>query len=330
MKKGINGPLPASAPHPVPGKKVWIISFLESDPGGHVLSEGTKEAVAAAGWTPTVFDGAGDPSKWQAGIRLAASAKADAVIILAFDCAPVKGAIEEAKAAGIKLAGVYAADCPGKPLLDTTVTYAGLDERPVDYSAWAKLIGLGKGWLIVDATGGKADTIVFNVKDLAAPKAATDLFLQDNRKCTGCTVHEVSMTLSDLGPGVTAKAQAALLRNPNANSVFIPFDGVGLSVAPAVVESGRKRSLFVVGNEGNAPSLDLIRRNSGQDASMGIPHAWSGWAVVDGLVRLFAGQDQVPSGMGLYAVDAHNVPASGGFVPPVDFRANYRKIWGVR
>lgn len=210
------------------------------------------------------------------------------------------------------------------------MTYSGLNHQPVDYSTWAELIGLGKGWLIVDATNGKADTLVFNIQDLAAPKAATDLFMKDNKKCTECVVHEIPITLSDLGPGVTAKAQAALLQHPQSNSIFIPFDGVGLSVAPAVVESGRKHSIFVVGNEGNSPSLDLIRHDRGQTASMGIPHSWSGWAAVDGLVRLVAGEKPVPSGMGLYAVDAKNVPAEGGFEAPVDYRANYRKIWGMQ
>jgi ribose transport system substrate-binding protein len=329
MRTGITGDLPLTAPRPAEGKDVWVISFLEADPGGHVLSEGTKEAVEAAGWTPTVFDGAGDPSKWQAGINQAVAAGADAIILLAFDCSPVKGPLQAAKSQGIKVAGVYAGDCKEDPQIDVNVTYAGLDRSPIDYTSWAQLIGLAKGWLIVDETEGRSNTLAFTIQDLAAPKAADDKFLEDVAKCADCTVTTVPVTLSEVGQGVTAKAQAALLQHPDANSAFVSFDGVALSIAPAIVGAGKQKSIFAVGNEGNGPTLDLIRNGRGLSASMGIPHAWSGWAAVDGLVRSFAGQEPVPSGMGLYAIDATNVPSSGGFEAPVDFRKNYRDIWAA-
>ena len=45
---------------------------------------------------------------------------------------------------------------------------------------------------------------------------------------------------------------------------------------------------------------------------------------------VFLGQKPVDSGIGWTMVDAeHGLPASGEFVPPVDFKAEYQKAWGV-
>jgi hypothetical protein len=53
---------------------------------------------------------------------------------------------------------------------------------------------------------------------------------------------------------------------------------------------------------------------------------------VDDLNRLFSGQSaaQLPdTGIGLQLVDkTHNLPSSGAYVPPVNFEADYLKVWG--
>jgi ribose transport system substrate-binding protein len=62
---------------------------------------------------------------------------------------------------------------------------------------------------------------------------------------------------------------------------------------------------------------------------------------VDAANRLLAGEKpaQIPNeGFGYQIIDKdHNVPPSGPYVPlnmktkkPVDFKATYRKVWGVR
>ena len=44
----------------------------------------------------------------------------------------------------------------------------------------------------------------------------------------------------------------------------------------------------------------------------------------------FLGQPPADSGIGWTMVDKdHNLPASGEFVPPVDFQAQYKAAWGV-
>lgn len=76
--------------------------------------------------------------------------------------------------------------------------------------------------------------------------------------------------------------------------------------------------------------MDLVRSGKGRYFGVGFSNVWEGWAAIDGLNRLLNGQKPANSGMGVQLYDAdHNTPASGGYVPPVDFHAAYRASWGV-
>ena len=77
--------------------------------------------------------------------------------------------------------------------------------------------------------------------------------------------------------------------------------------------------------------MDIIREGGvGVQAGVGTPARWEGFAGIDALLRLFAGDPVAGSGIGLQVFDAdHNLPAEGRYVPPVDFESAYKKAWGV-
>ena len=84
-----------------------------------------------------------------------------------------------------------------------------------------------------------------------------------------------------------------------------------------------------MGGEGFAPELDLIRKGTVTAANV-ISSDWTGWASVDTMNSLFLKQKPVDSGIGWTITDkTHNLPASGEFVPPVDYKSSYKKAWGV-
>jgi ribose transport system substrate-binding protein len=73
-----------------------------------------------------------------------------------------------------------------------------------------------------------------------------------------------------------------------------------------------------------------MRTHQGVSAVMIAPSDWTGWAAVDTLNNLFQGKAPAFSGLGWQLVDpAHNLPASGPWVSPIDFKAIYKKAWGV-
>jgi ribose transport system substrate-binding protein len=157
-------------------------------------------------------------------------------------------------------------------------------------------------------------------------------FTDELAKCGGCKiVAEVDFKAAELGPTLQQKAASALLQHPTANAVKIPYTAAAiLGIAPAVVQSGRKDKLYVMGGEGFEPELDLLRTGKGVTAVNIVASDWTGWAAVDTLNSLFLGQQPADSGLGWQLADAgHNVPAQGPFVASVDFKAAYRKAWGL-
>ena len=96
------------------------------------------------------------------------------------------------------------------------------------------------------------------------------------------------------------------------------------------MQSGRASKLYVMGGEGFAPELDLLRAGQGVNAVNIAPSDWTGWAAIDTLNSVFPDEPPVASGVGWMLTDrTHNGPASGGPRSQTDFEAQYRKAWGT-
>ncbi len=88
--------------------------------------------------------------------------------------------------------------------------------------------------------------------------------------------------------------------------------------------------ITVVGGEGAAPVMDLLRSKRGVDVVLGQSAPWWGYAGVDTAIRTFAGEKAVAEGIGFQLVDrSAEVPAQGGYETAVDFKAAYLKAWGA-
>jgi ribose transport system substrate-binding protein len=333
--KGTDRTPPTAAPKPQPGKKVWIISPGQVGESASIPTNATKEAGEAIGWKMTIFDGKLDPSTYPTGIRQAIAAKADGVILDAIDCAVVKQALVEARAAKVKTVAFYALDCndpsiKGDPLFDGMVNF-GLQYG--DYASLIRAWGAAKADWIIVKTKGKAKVISFKQDEFLIVKYIREGFEQELAKCASCEiVKTVDLTLADFGPKLQQKAQGALLQHPEANAIHAPYDTLmHFGIAAAIMESGRNDQLETIAGEGFPSNIQLIRDNKGQDAANAFPAAWTGYAAVDTLNGLFNGQPPQDSGEGFKLIDReHNMPAPGkGYEPEVDFRTAYKKAWGV-
>jgi ribose transport system substrate-binding protein len=283
----------------------------------------------------TLFDGQLDPSRFVSGIRQAIAAKADGIILDAIDCALVKQALVEARAAKTKTVAYYALDCDdpsvkGEPLYDGNVNF-GSDFG--DYASLTRAWGAVKADWIIVKTLGRAKVVQFKQDQFLVVKYIREGFEQELAKCTTCEmVKTVDFTLADLGPMLQQKAQGALLQHPEANAVHVPYDTpMHLGIGAAVLESGRNDQLEVIAGEGFPSNIQLIRENRGQDAANAFPATWTGYAAVDTLNSIFHGQKPQDSGIGYKLIDReHNLPPPGkGYEPEKDFKSAYRKAWGL-
>jgi len=337
--KGTERAMPDSAPAIAKGKKVWVISCGQAAEGCAVPGNAAIDAGKLVGWDMTIFDGGLNPSKYSDGVRQAIAAHADGIILDVVDCAITKQALQEAKDAGIKLLGLHALDCSdptagsGKNLWDADLYYG---EQFPNYKALVLAFGSTKAdWIMANA-GAKANIIEFRQDELAVVKYINDGFDKEIKAhCPDCKITTVNFVLADLGPKVTAKAQAALAQNPSANAIMVPYDSaLTFGIGSAIDSSGRKSQLKVMGGEGFKSNIEAARKGKQQDAGTGYGFEWEGWATIDSMNRLFNGQDQVDCGCGFKVWDvgppAHNLPPEGqAYQPTADFRTNYKKIWKI-
>jgi ribose transport system substrate-binding protein len=334
--KGTNTPPDATLRRPAPGKKVVVISGGQSALSSSVPSDAAVEAAKVMGWDVSLYDQKLDPTNATALIRQALAAGADGIVLDATDCPFAKQALQEAKAKNVKVVPIYAFDCSdpifgsgGDQLFAGIINYG---KKAADIDAFTKSYGADQAAAVIAATNGKAQVVFFNDSEFTVLRYTGQGFKEELAKCGGCKiVAEVDFKAAELGPTLQQKAQSVLLQHPEANAVKIPYTAAALlGISPAVVASGRKDKLYVMGGEGFQPELDLLRTGKGLNAVNIVASDWTGWAAIDTLNSLFLGQPPADSGLGWQLADKdHNLPASGPFVPQVDFKAAYKKAWGI-
>jgi ribose transport system substrate-binding protein len=317
-------------------KKIVIISAGQASISSSVPVAAAKEAAEAAGWQTDVYDVQLNPANAPGLVRQAIASGADGIVLQAVDCPGVKGPLQEAKAKGIQIVGIYSFDCNDPvfegndpALFSGQINYGAGSE---DIGAFTEKYGADQAKAVIAATGGKAKVIFFNSPTVTVLNYTGKGFKDEIEKCAECEiVADVEFAGSELGPNLQQKVTSALLQHPEANAVKSPYTSATLlGIAPAVVQSGRANKLYVMGGEGFAPELDLLRAGQGVNAVNIAPSDWTGWAAVDTMNSLFAGTPAQDSGLGWQLVDKdNNLTSNGPFVPKTDFKAIYKKAWGV-
>jgi ribose transport system substrate-binding protein len=292
------------------------------------MSAQMKKAATVLGWDLTVYDGKfNQDGAYASGVRQAKAAGAQGIIMNGIDCAAVRQPLIEARSVGIKTIGLGAFDCPETSEFSAVVMPN--PQQPTLHSFQLEW-GRAKAVWLVSSLQGHGKIIDVKVADVTAAAVMDDGFLDVVGNCGRCELVTVQATLSDFSNGgLVQKVNAALVKNPDTKGINVPFDNmVQLAVAPALRSSGAK-NVLVVGGEGDAANLDLIRDGAGQSAAIGVDLGWAAWAAMDTLNRIFAGANLVPNGYGFTAVDAgHNLPPKGQqFQSRVDFRSIYTKTW---
>jgi ribose transport system substrate-binding protein len=332
---GVIGTAPTASVKPKGKVLAWVVSCGQQVPTCAEPAGATVAAANAAGWQAKLCDGKLNPQGWAACIRQGISAKASGIIVIGQDCGSFQAALQEAKAAGIPTVGAGGNDCD---VTGGAKLYSAAVQNLPGYSAqqwWAKLGALQADW-IIGKTGGQAQVLSLQFTDAIWGAWIEDGFVKELGTCGGCkVVGTLKVGNADVASGqLPQKLGTALLKVPTATAVNVPLDGwffAGLS--QAIQSSGRSSQLAVIGAFGEPGNLDLIRKGTGEDATVGFNAEWVGWAGADDLGRLLANQPVQPAGVGLQAIDAmHNMPAAGTsfqYQPPVDYASAYQKAWGV-
>lgn len=328
---GMKGP--DTTPRPAAkGKKIAIITISMANESGLVPAQAAQDAAKQLGWQARIYDVKGDIASITGLIRQALSTNPDGIVVNAVDCSLAKQAFGEAKAKGVPVVAVNAFDCndakanggAGAPLFGAPVNTSGL--TPDQY--WSQ-----NGSLTADATiadsGNKAKVILVEDRTLAGLQWMADSYEKtiDASKGSKIVDHVIFSPADFVSGKLVTLIQSSLTKHPEATYIKSPFTAATIAaIVPAVKTAGR--SIKMVGGEGLGSEMSLIRAGT-VTATSAISGEWLGWAADDTLNSAFRKEKPVDSGLQWVLVDKTNVPASGSFKSPADFKAAYRKAWGV-
>lgn len=332
--KGTNRDVASTPRAAVKGKSVVVISAGQAASSSSVPSNGAVAAAKAIGWNVDLYDAKLDPSNYAPLVRQAIAANVNGIILDAIDCNTVKQPLEEAKAKGIAVVAIYAFDCTDsqagggtEALFSANINYGA---KATDPDAFAGIYGADQANYIIADSQNKAKIIAIQDPEFTVLYWTLKGFSDTIENSGGSEiVSTLEVTVADLSNGqIVPKIQAEIVKHPEATWIKSPYTYVTtIGVAQALGANPNK--IKVMGGEGFADELELIRNGKITAANI-ISSEWVGWASIDTMNSFFLGQEPADSGIGWTMVDKdHNLPASGEFVPPVDFQAQYKAAWGV-
>lgn len=307
---------------PNKGKTVWFISVTQQVANVVQTSQGVQAAGAASGLNVHVFDGAGDPTKFNQGIQQAIAAHASAIIIEGINPALVTAPLAQAKAANIPVVEGQNTD-PGSALPDgiraevsNNFTLGGQD---LAYRA------------LVD-TNCNADILDLYSTLFTAEAASHSGFLQVIQSlCPKCKVTSEQVDFNNIQQSVNTIVRTALLRDPGINLVVPESDTFTLYVVPTLESIGSKLKTY--GMNGINADLAYVREGKSQTVDIAPPPSqYIGWVEIDLVNRILLGIKNLPSGAIPYQlIDSSNVTASLATQFPYfdNYPSQYEKLWGV-
>jgi ribose transport system substrate-binding protein len=319
------------------GKKIFVISCGQVVPGCSVPTAGAVAAGTELGWNITTLDTALDYAKQGGNVDQAIAGGAQGIIMVGNDCLLSPASFQRAKDAHIPVVNIFGADCnepytQGDPVgadLWTEARTAGYTTNPHFWQGY----GIAKAQWVIAKTNGKARVLSFDITNSALDHAQTVVFNAALAKCKTCKVYDVQFKAQDLGPNLQRIAQQAVLQHPDATVVAPENDSVYLAgIQPGLKAAGGKK-LVILGADGTPPGMQLLK--SGElAAELAYSGDWYGWAAADTMNSLLAGKEPRNSGLGWQLIDkGHNmklVGSGGGYQPAINYKAAYRKLWGLK
>lgn len=311
---------PTSSPEPAADMSIVIIPVVL---GGSPLlaAEGVEEAAEALGWSTNVIGGQGTPESYQAAFQSALAEDPDAIVTVSIPESQVADFIPQARDGGVLI--VQAQGLPP----ESGDTY---DAYVTDVSVITSKI---QAWYAIADSDGTAKTLLFWDPNAISLAAGLDAAQAEFDQCSGCEVIETYRHDSALGADPTRGQQVVnslLQQHGDDLEYFLTAYGFGLQTVGTTVAQCNCPTQVTTKN-GEEASLALVEQGL-VELDAGTSATWIGWAAVDQLVRLFAGEEPLgpyDHGLGVRVFDAEHLPPDNQWEPDVDFRSEYMEIWGV-
>src|SRR5581483_2692026 len=139
--------------------------------------------------------------------------------------------------------------------------------------------------------------------------------------------------ISGLTSQLPQQLQAALQSHSDLTYIVGTFDAVALAATDAVRNAGKSGQIKVLGYDGDAPDLALVKKGDIQLADNTTGATEDGWAAADAAARAIAGQklSAITSVTSLVVTKNNFSKIPGGvYNGPTGFKTQFLKLWGKR
>ena len=314
----------AKAPKDV---KLAIVSCSASLKGCQIPSDTAAEVAKGLGWQVAMFDGKANP-KTQESAMLDALAWGANVIIAEFDRLPQHPAAaergEEAERRGGR-GGAGRRHAQPAPEARAGPGRLDLRGRRRQSRSGARHWGLDR-----EGLGGKANVVVFNDLEFEGVTRQHTGVMEALAKCGGCVATEQQFAASQIATNLGQQVVGFLRAHPDVTYVYAPYDPSAFAMVAAIRQAGMGNRIKLASLLGDEENLDLIRRGDVQVADIAFDLQYSGYAVIDQIIRYLNKQPLFePHGENVpYEVlDKTNLPEKGNWASSNGYKEKFQALW---
>ncbi|MDQ7876508.1 substrate-binding domain-containing protein [Microbacterium sp. QXD-8] len=313
---------PEESPPVQEGKFVVLVTCSLASEGCAQPAKAAEEAAEAIGWKVQIIDGKDTADSQNAAVQQALALGPDGIITFAINPASIQGSLELARSQGVKVIASSAADSDLVDFSDIPSAQTWVDSGALlaDYA--------------IAETDGKVKALVLHDTGFDVLEPQHQAFVDRLDECGTCEVLEdQNFTFADLATSVPRLVQQMAQRHPDFNTFYIDYDYAVPSVLQGLRAIGADGKV-VLGSDGTSAAIQLIRDGGGQSATTAYALAWIGWADIDAMNRIFAGESPDPASAVLTRklIDqqvALDQDIDGLWDGDVDFKSEYLDMWGI-
>jgi ribose transport system substrate-binding protein len=324
---GFTTPGPAFDASKVRGKNIWVITFL-SVPFAQQSVQGLQEAAAAAGAKVTAFDGGAGVTAYQRGIREAVARGADVIIVGTLNPSLFGPDLKTAQAKGIKVVAV-SSHAPGQLPAQGEPVNGYVDPC---YECAGRLMADSA---IVDGNG-KTDAVVIWSSDVRIPgtNQVDAIKSEFQQKCPSCKLSVKDVPAGQWQTRLQSVTQTILTSDPKVTHLLPLYDGMVSFMQPGVRAANATSRVKI--SSFNATPAVMKQIGQGILSDVGIGSVRYGWGWADQTFRAIAGAPPVADEkLPVRLFDKSNIgqldlgASTDTWYGNVDYRAAYKKLWGL-
>ena len=313
------------------GKTAWWITIL-GIPFVTPILQGIKEGFDSVGAKVVAFDGKAQVAEYSRGIQQAIGQNADLIFVASLEGSLFKADFDKAKSLGIPVV-MYENHDPGG---------VGSDEPPgvvAETNQCHQCAGKIMADFAIADSGGKGHMVVFwsaDIPGIGQPQV-DGITNEFKRLCPGCQVTVKDVPIAQWQTLLPTLTQSTLTSDPSVNYLLPLYDGMVLYMLPAVHAANAQKRVKIVSFNVTPAVMQAMAKSDVVAADCGTDPIRLGWACADQLLRVMSGVQPVPdiklpiklfTRDNVGGLDLSNI--SPAWFGPVDYRSEYKKLWGVK